>query len=143
MTETIARVDGETIVTTITLQVTDSVCHDILTTALEGGYAEEFTVLDYYRDHEADHVITWARLQCEEHDRNAEGEVQHLWEIDGHDVRIGIARLVAWSAEHDPGRQSYLGSQIDEGLRDGWEYLDAIGADAVLQFACFGEVVFG
>lgn len=109
----------------------------ILTTALEGGYAEEFEVLDYTR-RDSDSVIIKARLHCSDHD--VEGV--DTWDITPARMRQGLERWYEWQKANDPEHKTYLGEQYAEGARDGWDCLDAIGADAVLQFACFGEIVF-
>lgn len=118
----------------------DQEAWDVLTTALEGGFAEEFEVVSYERSEEHDHVITTARLFCSEH--AVEG-VQ-FWTVDAKAIRRGFQRFTAWVRENDPAHRSYLGEQwaIAHDEDAGWDELDAIGADAVLQFACFGEVIF-
>jgi hypothetical protein len=124
-----------------TPRVTNDQLFDILTTALEGGYAEEFDVLEHTR-RPADAVITFALVQSSEgyeHD-DTDGR---SWVLDAPMLRMGLHRFAEWVAKEDPECRTYLGSQFTEGKEEGWEYLDAIGADAVLQFACFGEVVFG
>lgn len=122
---------------------------DVLTTALEGGYAEEFTVLDLKREGE-DQVIIWATvIPTEGYEPEPEAEwplPQHLpFKLDERTITKGFLRYTAWVAKEDPAHRSYLGQQWaechDPDDRD-WAYLDAIGADAVLQFAIYGEVVF-
>jgi hypothetical protein len=125
----------------------DQEAWDVLTTALEGGYAEEFLVVDFKRDHERGHVITWARLKVDPYNGGIGDDRDHqVWDVDASFVRSGFRRYTAWVKEHDPAHRSYLGEQwaiAHDPEGDGWAELDAIGADAVLQFACFGEVVFG
>lgn len=125
--------------------ITDQTARDVLTTALEGGYAEEFVVLDLERDPD-DYTVLWAKV------RLAEGyEVDSLpldWTetLDVLTIRNGFRRFTKWVQENDPAHRSYLGEQwaiAHDSEGSGWDELDAIGADAVLQFACFGEVVFG
>jgi hypothetical protein len=115
--------------------------YDVLTTALEGGYAEEFEVLDHTRGE--DLTIQHAVLRCEEHDVNGVNE----WTLNAAELRQGWIRFQEWVKANDPGpreeKRTYLGQQWAEGAEDGWGYMDAIGSDALLQFACFGEIVFG
>jgi hypothetical protein len=126
----------------MTIAAKDRQAVDVLTTALEGGYAEEWSVVEYARDPE-DQSITWAkvRLDYQEHDEPGE-----IFLLTPSVVRTGFARFTAWVWEHDPAHRSYLGEQWAEvhdieGGTD-WGYLDAIGADAVLQFALLGEVIY-
>lgn len=124
---------------TTTVPATDDQMFDILTTALEGGYAEEFVVLDHSR-RDSDSVIYFATVRCEEH---ALPDGTDQWNLDATTLRAGLQRYADWVAAQGPGHSSYLSEQFAEGQAEGWEYMDAIGADAVLQFATFGEVVFG
>lgn len=126
---------------------------DVLTTALEGGYTEEFQVIDYKRDETRDHVITWAKVRLAEgYEATAlvDGVAVDLpldWTetLDAATIRTGFRRYTAWVRENDPAHRTYLGQQwaIAHDEDATWADLDAIGADAVLQFACFGEVIFG
>lgn len=125
------------ITATSTTPVTPYHLFSILTTALEGGYAEEFEGVKYTR-REKDSLITSATLRCDEHDVEGVNE----WDLDIVSLAIGLQRYADWVSAEDPGRKTYLGQQFSEAQADGWDCFDAIGADAVLQFACFGEVVF-
>lgn len=120
------------------LRITDQDCFDILTTAVEGGYMEEFTIVRRVTHRETYETLALT-LHCPDHD--VEGT--DTWTVGTADVRRGLEAYAAWIADSDPELLSYLGSQWREAREDGWGYFDAIGADAVLQFACFGEVVFG
>lgn len=128
----------------------DQVAWDVLTTAFDYGYTEEwFEVLDHERnDH--DSTIRWAKVRLSEgygdEDPASPLQASAEWFLDARTVRRGFKRYTAWVRENDPAHRSYLGEQwavAHDPEGSGWDELDAIGADAVLQFACFGEVVFG
>lgn len=132
------------------MRVTKRQCEDVLTTALEGGYAEEFRVHQHERNPE-DARIIWAIAtsdgyegeETEVLEEHRHGDTVYGVRFDAALVRKGLERLDAWVREDEDRQETYLGQQWQEGREDGWEYLDAIGADAVLQFAAFGEVVYG
>jgi len=131
-------VSEHTISVVTQIAVTDDDTYDVLTTAVEGGYMEEFEILAITR-RESDSVVTSVTVHCADHD--VEGI--STWILGPAEIRVGLERYARWIADNDPGFRSYLGEQWREASVDGWGYFDAIGADAVLQFACFGETVFG
>lgn len=118
--------------------VSDQQAVDILTNAVEGGFMEEFRIIRRVQHTETYETLALS-VVCEDHDVDG----VNTWVVGPEDIRRGIDTYGAWIANEDPAMRSYLGEQWREALEDGWEYFDAIGADAVIQFACFGEVVFG
>lgn len=144
--------------TTYNIRVVKSLTKDdaysILTTALEGGYAEEFEVQDHLR-RDSDSYIVSARLHCPEHDVSADdagpfGVLRpedlsrvDTWAIGPGAIARGLQTYADKIASGSIEGGSYLAEEFGRALSDGWDAFDAIGADAVLQFACFGEVVFG
>jgi hypothetical protein len=130
------------------MTITNQTCYDVLTTALEGGYAEEFLVLDHKRaGADQGHVLLWAKVTCSEgyEQEPLEDQDRHLV-LDPDRIRTGFSRYTTWVRENDPDHRTYLGEQwaiAHDPEGTGWDEVDAIGADAVLQFAVFGEVIFG
>lgn len=118
---------------TWTIELTDQQCWNVLTTAYEGGYAEEFDVVQPAERAE-DLSIMRFRATCSDH--GPEGHV-YFFDVDA------VARGFKLLAEKYGASGGYLGEQVRIAFQDGIESLDAIGADAVLQMAAWGEIVFG
>lgn len=125
----------------------------ILTTAVEGGYMEEFEIRSLKRGE--DSFVTSMRVHSPEHSvpvdqsgefgilpRSSKDEVD-TWDLDVRAVAFGLQRFADAIGSGTVPEGSYLAEEWGRAMAGGWDEFDAIGADAVLQFACFGEIVFG
>lgn len=107
------------------MELTKQDCMDILTIALEGGY---MNLIPTSVKRNADSYVEEMRLEDEEDG----AEYQITWE----DVPAAVKKLLS---QAKPG--SYIGKQLK--LPIDVCQVDAIGADAVIQVHCLGEVVYG
>jgi hypothetical protein len=116
---------------------------DVLTTALESGYAEEFEVVAHTRDPES-LAITSATVAMSEGYEDDDRDEDWRFTFTPHTLRTGADRFAAWVRDNDPAHRTYLGEQYAEAIDPDceWGYLDAIGSDALLQFAAFGDVIY-
>ncbi len=122
------------------MRITNKQAYDILTTAIEGGFGSWWTFDEIERDEELN--ITFATARCPDYD-----EDPVTYTFNEAIIRRGWDLLVNEYGTH----QSYIGDEVRTGLQDIREdkemgtpgVMDAIGCEAVLQMAAFGELVFG
>ena len=132
---------------TCTLTYTDQACYGLMCTAAEGGirywadivgrklHKVPGSLVQDYTSFEAE--VQDGPIQCDHPDIEA-AEIDRFT-IDASLIRTGIRRLLA------PGAQISPAIRNDVALLgiDGEHAPDADSADAIVQFAVFGELVFG
>lgn len=123
------------------MTITNETCYAVLTTALEAR-PSWWNVVTHTRDNNLS--IVNALVRCDDHSvKDVDGFEQDTWLVEAQQIRQGIARYKAWVNADLSRLKSGLGSEYLTACDEGWEFVDATGADAVLQFATFGEIVFG
>lgn len=123
---------------TTKIDIPQSSLEDVLTTAVEGGinYWAEGEDCQRRDDLRVASVVVW----------DAEDPQDHFT-IDAVAMLTGVRLLhEAIMSGDDVHPESEIGAQFlrhlfseDEGI----EYVDAVVADAIVQYACFGELRFG
>lgn len=129
------------------MRVTDQTCYDLMVAATEGGIQYWCDILKRKGQKRADSnipdivsfeaIVQDGPISCDHPDIVA-AEVD-LLTIDPGMIRDGIRRLLAPGAKISPTTRAdvlLLASDPEHGP-------DADSADAIVQFAVFGEIVFG
>lgn len=122
---------------TTKIEIPESVLEDVLTTAVEGG-------ISYWAEGEdckrREDLTVWEITVWDAEDP------QVRFVLDADTMVTGVRRL----HEEVTAGTIPAGSEIATALRhhlfseeDGLEYADGTLADAIVQMACFGEIVFG
>jgi hypothetical protein len=139
---------GDAITIPCTLTYPDQLCYDLMCTAAEGGINYWADIIGRkmrkvpgsevpdYESFEAD--IQSGPVACDHPDIEAT-EIGRFT-MDAATMRQGIARLLAPNAQVSPATRNCvllmgMDSEADQG--------DAETADSIVQFAVFGEIVFG
>lgn len=119
-------------------QIPDSFCADVLCAALEGGigyWAEADDIKRTERDAEGH----WHYLSVVLTDAEGDDDWQHT--IDYAAIRLGIERVLAPTFNLNSGTKGDILTALTEHPDD--NTLDADGADAIVQAACFNDLVYG
>lgn len=120
----------------ITLPVTERLLGDVLTTCIESPFGQWFRWSKLRRDRELSVVSVHLDYDTEDAD---EGTYKGKAEVTRETVRLGIERVLATLMVN----AEITGSVLAAVTRDDAGHIDSIGADAVLQAAIYGKVVFG
>jgi hypothetical protein len=121
---------------TTTIDIPDSVLEDVLTTAVEGGINYWASLVNTERREDL-RVREAAILDV------ADGEVGEYFLLTGERMALGVERLAA-AIGRDIHPNSEVGGQFLELIYDNdLDAADATLADAIVQMACFGELVYG
>lgn len=108
------------------VEVSDEYCYDVMTTAVEGGFSSEWFSFDKV-ERNADLSIT----SMEVTDHYEETQPIKNFKVGAEEIKKAI-KLVQSAKLADSFKQQIYSDD-----------LDAIAADAVLQLAVFGEVIYG
>lgn len=138
----------DSITVACTLTYPDRLIRDLMTTAAEGSinYWCEYTFVQRLpRDHPEEPLnvtkimakVAEGPVSCD-HPDIEEAEI-HAFELDAAKMRQGIARLLAPGAQIAPSTRNEVFMLGIDPEHD----FDADTADAIVQFAVFGELVFG
>lgn len=112
----------------------DQLCAAILCTANEGGIGYWAYTSNILRT-EADE---WEYASFVVEDTMGEDDWRHVVDYDA--VRRGIAKMLEPDAKV---RHSTVAHTLNAVANDDAGEIDADVADAIVQFACFGEIVYG
>lgn len=121
---------------TTNIEIPESVLESVLTTAVEGG-------ISYWAD--GDRPVRGDDLLVKRVDIWADDDPETLYTLDASLMAEGVKRLHAAIMKGDVHPDSEIGGQFMRHLfeRDGLDLIDSVAADAVVQMACFGEIVYG
>lgn len=123
---------------TTTIDIPDSVLEDVLTTAVEGGINYWATCTNVER--REDLRVRYVRV----HDDDGNSAP-----VAGVSVARGIRLLHEAIQTGKVHPNSEIGAQflhhlfVTDQEDDGLGYTDAVVADAIVQMACFGELIYG
>lgn len=118
----------------IDVEISDQLCADILSIAIEGGIGYWAEAQDIKRTAGDD----WEYAEYTLIDAEGDEEWQHV--VGFAAVRRGIEMLLAPEARVTGDTKGNVKAAV---LRDDAGFVDAGDADAIIQFACFGEIVYG
>ena len=128
--------------------VTDQSCYDLLVTASEGGINYWADIIKRQRARHPDSEIVWCLVAFEADVQDGPVTCHHpeikaaeidRFTIDPGMIRDGIRRLLAPGAKISPAiRADVMLLAVDPEPGP-----DADSADAIVQFAVFGDLVFG
>lgn len=117
---------------TVTFQVTDQLCGDMLTTCVEGGSSYWLACDNYERDADMNVTKVAGCRGTEDDGRFGDATLETM--------RVGIQRILAGSVNvRDDVRGNVLDAVVDEDST-AW---DAETADLVLQAGLLNEIVYG
>lgn len=119
-------------------QIPDSFCADVLCTALEGGIGYWAEADDIKRS-EPDAEGDWHYLSASLTDAEGDDDWQHT--VDYAAIRLGIQRATAPDFNLNVATKRDILAALLEHPDD--STLDADAADAIVQAACFNELVYG
>lgn len=103
--------------------VVDTACHCI------GYWADEVEFAEPYDAEEPEALLS---ISCE--------EGVEIYEITKDDVEKAMGKIMENKVEISASIRSDVTSAIKE---DDYGYIDSYAADAIIQIACFGEIVYG
>jgi hypothetical protein len=112
---------------------TDQECWDLLTTAVEGGIGYWSVVVDSERAPDLSWV--WVDLKIEDYESEEDDTV---YRVDADKIRAAFTEIYAKQSI-----RSDLLDQMSEAIGDEMGAVDADVADCVVQWACFGGLVYG
>lgn len=114
--------------------ISDRLCADIMSTAIEGGIGYWAEATEIKRAASGN----WDYAEYTLIDAEGDEDWQHV--VNFNAVRRGIALLLAPEGRCTGSIKSAVSAAIRD---DDGGMIDADGADAIIQFACFGEIVYG
>ncbi len=127
---------------------TDQACYDLMVTASEGGINYWADIIRRQRARHPDSEIVWCLVAFEADVQDGPISCNHpdieaaeigRFMVDPGMIRDGIRRLLAPGAKISPA----IRRDVALLATDPEHCPDADSADAVVQFAVFGELVFG
>jgi hypothetical protein len=117
---------------TVELNITDQLCMDLLTAAVEGGCNYWLQCMTIERDEELNVLRIVGPMDLE--------DPEEVWpDVTLETMRLGVQRILEGNLVRSDIQKDVLGAVTDEDYSN-W---DAETADCVLQAGMFNEIVYG